>query len=94
MSVIWGGRQETSITTAMAPNMFKRGDRIQLSGFVNGQNNGLFVIRRSQGTQYIMDPADMWDYAVHYATKFYNWAQWKFWGVVNYLEDAWSRLRK
>ena len=92
--LVWGGgkKEETSITTTMSPNLFGRGDKIQLCGFVNGQNNGLFVVRRAKGTQYLIEPAGWWDYVTHYATKFWNAVQWKFWGVVNDLEDVWNRL--
>jgi hypothetical protein len=88
----WGGRvKETSITVAMQPDMFRRSDKVQVSGFVNG-NNGLFVVRRAQGMSYLMQPADWWDYVTHYASKFWNAVQWKFWGVVNDLEDLWNSL--
>jgi hypothetical protein len=88
----WGGNsKETSITVAMQPNLFQRGDKIRVSGFVNS-NNGLFVVRRAMGTSYIVQPADWWDYLTHYASKFWNEVQWKFWGVVNNLEDVWNRL--
>jgi hypothetical protein len=76
----------------MRPDMFRRGDKVQVSGFVSGQNNGLFVVRRAKGTSYIMQPASAWDYLTHYASKFWNAVQWKFWGVVNDLEDLWNRL--
>jgi hypothetical protein len=89
----WGGRKsETAITTTMQPNLFRRGDKVQISGFVNNPTNGLFIVRRAKGTQYLMEPADGWDYITHYASKFWNAVQWKFWGVVNDLEDLWNRL--
>jgi hypothetical protein len=94
----WGGRvEETTITTTMQPDLFRRGDKIQISGLVRMVNapspNGLFVVRRAKGTQYLIAPASGWDYLTHYASKFWNAVQWKFWGVVNNLEDAWTRLR-
>jgi hypothetical protein len=89
-----GGKKEMAITTAMQPNLFKRGDKVQVSGFANSQNNCLFVVRRAKGTQYLMGPASRWNYVTHYAMKFSNWVQWKYWGVVNFLEDTWSRLWK
>lgn len=89
----WGGvAKETTITTTMLPDLFKRGDRVQINGFVNSQNNGLFVVRRVKGTQYLIAPASQWDYVTHYAKKFWDEVQWKFWGVVNDLEDVWNRL--
>jgi hypothetical protein len=88
----WGSSKETSITVAMQPNLFQRGDKVRVSGFVSGQNNGLFVVRRARGTSYIMQPADLWDYVTHYASKFWNEVKWHFWGMVDSLEDAWDRL--
>jgi len=90
----WGGNsKEMSIIVAMQPNLFQRGDKIRVSGFVNS-NNGLFTVRRAMGTSYLMQPASWWDYVTHYAAKFGNWVRWKYWGVVNTLEDAWKRLRR
>jgi len=92
----WGRDEETTITTTMQPDLFRRGDRIQITGLVRMVNapspNGLFVVRRAKGTQYLIAPAGWWDYLTHYATKFGNEVQWKFWGAVNNLEDVWNRL--
>jgi len=90
----WGGNsKEMSIIVAMQPNLFQRGDKIRVSGFVNS-NNGLFVVRRSMGTQYIMEPADAWDYITHYATKLWQWVRWHYYGMIDAVEDKWNRLRK
>lgn len=96
MGLIWSGGpdENMSITTAGVPNAFCRGDKVLVSGFVNGQNNGLFTVRRARGTTYLVQPANWWDHVTHYASKFSNWVQWGYWGAVNALEDTWNRLRK
>ena len=92
--LLWGDKQETTVTTTMQANAFQRGDKIQVSGFASRYNNGLFVVRRSMGTQYIMEPADAWDYITHYATKFWQWVRWHYYGMIDAVEDKWNRLRK
>jgi len=77
----------------MQPDLFKRGDRVQISGFVNNLN-GLFVVRRAKGTQYLMEPADGWDYITHYVTKLWQWVRWHYYGMIDAVEDKWNRLRK
>ncbi len=92
--LLWGDKQDTTITTSMQANMFHRGEVVELNGFTNGSNNGLFVVRRAMGTQYIMEPADLWDYMTHYASKFGQWVRWHYYGVVDAVGDTWKRLRK
>src|SRR5579863_2085272 len=95
--LVWGGgkKEEMSITTTMSPNMFNRGDRIQMSGFVNDTKaNGLFVVRRAKGTQYLIEPAGWWDYVTHYASKFGQWVRSHYYGVIDTVGDTWKRLRK
>jgi|SRR5208337_2236781 len=96
MSLTWGDgkSEETVITTTMIPGLFERGDKIEVSGLVYTDSNGLFVVRRAKGTQCFIEPAGWRDYVTHYAKKFWNEAQWKFWGAVNSLEDTRKRLRR
>jgi len=85
--------KETTITLLHSAGL-QRGDFVETSGFVNGQNNGVFIVRRVNSLRYLVEPAGRWDYVMHYVKKFRNEVQWKFWGVVNDLEDVWKRLRQ
>ena len=94
MSITWSTKKQETTITLSHDAKFRRGDFIKTSGFVNGQNNGVFVVRRVKDTYCIVEPAGWWDYVVYYAKKFCGRVQWEFWGVICDLEDMWNNLRR